>query len=90
MAEITIRLIYNLETGKKDILIDYHSDADALPIEHEREHREIVAELLGKGILDPAEVGDVRVVRGAHATPGAPAHSSQDQAARQPQAEGDQ
>ena len=63
MAEITIRLVYNLETGKKDIFIDYESDGDALPVEHEREHRQIVAELLGKGVLEADEVGDVQVQR---------------------------
>jgi hypothetical protein len=63
MAEVTIRLIYNLETGKKDIYIDYESDADALPLEHEQQHRQIVEKLLGKGILKPAEVGDVKVGR---------------------------
>ncbi|MEL6342406.1 MAG: hypothetical protein AAFV53_04690 [Myxococcota bacterium] len=63
MAEITIRLRYNLETGKKDLLIDYHSDDDALPMEHEQDHRAIVADLIGKGVLSEADVGDVVVRR---------------------------
>ena len=63
MAEITIRLIYNLETGKKDIYVDYESEDDALPVEHEKEHRQIVAELLGKGVLEPDEVGELQVRR---------------------------
>lgn len=64
MAEITIRLRYNTQTGKKDLLIDYHSDDDALPIEHEQDHRAIVEGLLGKGVLQADEVGDIVVRRG--------------------------
>lgn len=63
MAEINIRLIYNLETGKKDIFVDYESDQDALPIEHEQGHREIVGQLLGQGILAAEEMGEVTVQR---------------------------
>ena len=48
MGDITIRMQYNLETGKKDISIDLVSESDALPIEHERDHRAIVEGLLGK------------------------------------------
>lgn len=68
MAEITVKMIFNLETGKKDIWIDYESDEDALPIEHEQDHSHIVEQLLGKGILTPDEVGDVVVRRGGART----------------------
>ncbi|MCK6511482.1 hypothetical protein L6R29_16115 [Myxococcota bacterium] len=61
--EIVIHLRYNLETGKKDIYVDFTSDDDALPIEHEQQHREIMAQLLGKGVLRPDEVGDLKVRR---------------------------
>ena len=37
MAELTIRLRKDPETGKHDILIDLKSDEDALPHEHENE-----------------------------------------------------
>jgi len=63
MAEITIRLRYNLETGKKDIYVDFESEGDLLPYEHEEEHREIIEQLLGQGILTPDEVGEVKVGR---------------------------
>ena len=63
MADITIRLVANAETGKKDIYIDYHSDRDALPIEHEQDHRGIVEALLGRGVLRPDAVGDITVSR---------------------------
>jgi hypothetical protein len=63
MSEIMIKLIYNLKTGKKDVLIDFVSDIDALPIEHERDHKKLVQELLGKGVLTPDELGEVAVRR---------------------------
>ena len=63
MAEIKIRLIYNLNTGKKDIYVEYEADDDALPIEHEKEHRDIVEKLVGQNVLSSDEVGDVVVER---------------------------
>jgi len=38
MAELTIRLVVDPATGKKDVHIGYRSDADALPMEHEEAH----------------------------------------------------
>lgn len=68
MAEITIKLIFNKETGKKDILIDLESDADALPIEHEQHHKSIIEKLLGQGILKNNEMGEVVITRGGNVT----------------------
>jgi hypothetical protein len=48
MAELTIRLRKDPETGKHDILIDLKSDEDALPHEHEQMHREAVEKIIGK------------------------------------------
>jgi hypothetical protein len=45
MADVTIRLTVDPETGKKDVIIDYHSDADAMPIEHEEMHKKLVGAL---------------------------------------------
>ena len=39
MASLTLSLRIDPATGKKDVLIKYESDADALPSEHEEEHR---------------------------------------------------
>jgi hypothetical protein len=61
MGEIRIHLRFNKETGKKDILIKYDGEEDALPYEHEQRHRQIVEELIGKGVLDAEDVGQVRV-----------------------------
>jgi hypothetical protein len=63
LGDITIRFRMNVETGKKDIVVEYDSDDDALPHEHERRHKEIVEQLLGKGILLPGEAGEVKVER---------------------------
>lgn len=70
MADITVRMIFNRKTGKKDIWIDFESDDDALPIEHERRHREIVEELLGQRLVTAEELGQVHVSRGGERTPG--------------------
>jgi len=67
MAEFTIRFVFNLETGKKDIYIDYQSEEDALPMEHEQEHRELVGQLLGQGALHPDELGTIQLNRVAPA-----------------------
>ena len=48
MAELTIRLRKDPETGKHDIIIDMKSDEDALPHEHEQMHRELVEKVIGK------------------------------------------
>ena len=60
--EIIFRM--NLKTGKKDIIIDVHSDEDTLAHEHERDHRKIVEQLIGQGIISAAEVGEVTIKRG--------------------------
>ena len=63
MSEIMIKLVYNLKSGKKDVFIDFVSDIDALPIEHERDHKRLVQDLLGRGVLTPDELGEVAVRR---------------------------
>lgn len=63
MSSLTIRLRIDPATGKKDILIDYHSDSDALPMEHEEEHRLLVEKLINGGVLQAGEVGKIVVER---------------------------
>lgn len=63
MPELIIRLIVDRETGKKNIIVKLESDPDALPMEHEEHHRELVEKLLGKGVLKREEVGQVIVER---------------------------
>ena len=88
MAEMTIRLRVNPETGKKDIVIGLRSDEDSLPHEHEQQHRQLVDKLIEGGLLSSTEVGDVIVEREEEtATPNAPI-SNPDQDQRQAQQEG--
>lgn len=63
MANVIIRLVVNPETKKKDVIISYLSESDALPIEHEDEHRRIVDALLDGGTLKAAELGEIVVSR---------------------------
>lgn len=48
MAEVTIRLRHNPRTGEREVVIHYESDRDALPHEHERDHRALAEQLLGR------------------------------------------
>ena len=81
MAEMTIRLRCDPVTGKKDIIVSLRSDADALPIEHEQQHRALVERLVGGGLLKASELGQIVVEREAsEQAPAAPASTDpQDQ-----------
>jgi len=48
MAEVTIRLRHNARTGERELVIHYESESDALPHEHERDHRAWAEALLGR------------------------------------------
>ena len=63
MAEMTIRLRINPETGKKDIVVGLRSDEDALPHEHEQHHRQLVNKLIEGGVLRAGEAGNVVIER---------------------------
>ena len=63
MGDISIRFRMNMQTGKKDITIDYESDEDAMRHEHEKDHRNIVERIVGTGLLEAEEVGEVHVER---------------------------
>jgi hypothetical protein len=45
---MTIRLVVNPVSGKREVDIAYESDSDALPMEHEEEHRRLVEKIVGK------------------------------------------
>ncbi|MEN0066355.1 MAG: hypothetical protein AAGA48_29735 [Myxococcota bacterium] len=51
MAEVTLRLRTDPQTGKKSVVIQYSSDTDALPMEHEADHKRIVDQLIEAGAL---------------------------------------
>ena len=63
MAEMTIRLQVDPETGKKDIIVSLRSDADSLPHEHEQMHRQVVDRLIEGGTLKAGEVGRIVIER---------------------------
>ena len=63
MGEINIRFKFDTTTGRKEIIVEYESDSDRLPVEHEKHHREIVEQLIGQGILKPDEASGVKVER---------------------------
>lgn len=61
MAEVTIKFRYNPATGKRELIIGYESDSDALPHEHEQDHRALAEKLLGQKLGD--DIGDIVVER---------------------------
>ena len=63
MAEMTIRLRCDPATGKKDIVISLRSDEDALPHEHEQQHRALVDKLIEGGLVKAEELGTITVTR---------------------------
>ncbi len=65
MASLILRLQMDPATGRKDVIIQYESDADALPMEHEDEHRRLVDSLIQGGTLKASELGRVIVQREA-------------------------
>jgi hypothetical protein len=87
MAEMTIRLRCDPATGKKDIIVALRSDEDALPHEHEQQHRALVEKLIHGGLLKPGEVGQIIVEReqkeGAPAPPIGEAPPAERQGVRQ-------
>lgn len=88
MAEMTIRLVTDPQTGKKDILVDLRSDADSLPHEHEQLHRRLVEQLVEGGLVKAGEVGQVIVQREEEAGAAAAPPQQQAEQQRQSQTEG--
>lgn len=58
-SELTLRLRVDPVTGKREVVVDYASDADALPIEHEDEHRRLAGKVVEGGL----QSGKVEVTR---------------------------
>jgi len=63
MPRVEIRLRIDPTTQKKTITVAYESDGDALPFEHEEEHRRIVESLVQRGMLDASQAHEVLVER---------------------------
>jgi hypothetical protein len=84
MPHVTIRLETDPATRKKTVIISYESEAGALPMEHEDEHRRLVDKLIEGGVLKAQELGKIVVERVQPQSEGAPATQSE----QQPQREG--
>jgi hypothetical protein len=76
MAEMTIRLLPDPKTGKKNIIISLRSDEDALPHEHEQQHRALVDKLINGGIIKAEELGTITVTREEEARQPTPAQQA--------------
>jgi hypothetical protein len=63
MAEMTIKLRRDPQTGKQNIIVKLRSDEDALPHEHEQMHRTLVDKLINGGILKAGEEGNLLIER---------------------------
>lgn len=57
--ELTLRLRVDPTTGRREVVVDYTSDSDALPIEHEDEHRLLAGKVVEGGLNS----GKVEVTR---------------------------
>ncbi len=47
MARLTLQLKVDPVSKKREVVIGYESDADALPMEHEDDHRTLVQKVAG-------------------------------------------
>lgn len=63
MANVTLRLEVDPRTRRRSVVVSYASDPDALPLEHEEEHRALVEKLLEGGLISAEEAGRVVVQR---------------------------
>jgi hypothetical protein len=87
MAEMLILLRRDPQTGKQNIIIKLESDPDTLPHEHEQMHRKLVEKVIGKGLVQAEELGEVIIEREqTEKAPPAPAGTEPPQ--RQKAAEG--
>jgi hypothetical protein len=68
MADLTLRLRVDPKTGRREIVIDYSSDSDALPFEHEEEHRQLAEKVVNGGLKNNPKV-EVSREEEAAATP---------------------
>lgn len=73
MATLILRLEIDPTTKKKNVWVKYDSDSDALPMEHEEQHKKLVEALLAGGTVKPEELGTITIERegqGAAPQPG--------------------
>ncbi len=76
MATLILRLEIDPTTKKKNVWVKYDSDSDALPMEHEEQHKKLVEALLAGGAVKPEELGTITIEREGQGA--APASGSTD------------
>ena len=50
MADLILRLRVDPVSGRREVVVDYTSDSDALPHEHEEEHRRLAGKVVEGGL----------------------------------------
>jgi hypothetical protein len=83
MARLTLRLEIDPVTRKKNVWVKYDSDSDALPQEHEEQHRRLLEALIAGGTVKPEELGTLTIEREGQG-PAQAAPSSEAPAAAEP------
>jgi hypothetical protein len=63
VPHVTLKLRHNPKTGKRDLVVEYESEDDALAHEHERDHRRFVEQLIGRSIDDLGPIGEIQLKR---------------------------
>ncbi len=77
MPDLILRLRVDPVTGRREVVVDYSSDADALPMEHEEAHRQLAGGVVDGGLASPrVEVRRDAEPPGAEAAPAKPAVES--------------
>lgn len=72
MATLILRLDIDPATRKKNVWVKYESDADALPMEHEEQHKRLVEALLAGGVVKAEELGTLTIEREGQGAAAAP------------------
>ena len=65
MPKVILTLKKNSENGKQELLIDYESEGDALPFEHEEDHKDLVMKVLESNSLILSDIESILVNRRA-------------------------
>ena len=63
MATLILRLDIDPTTKKKNVWVKLDSDSDALPMEHEEQHKKIVEALLAGGAVKAEDLGTITIER---------------------------
>jgi|CXWL01.1.fsa_nt_gi hypothetical protein len=87
MATVILRLEIDPTTKKKNVVIKYESDSDALPMEHEETHKRLLEQLIAGGALKESELGNIVIEREGGAAPLKPESEEQAAPTRTPVAE---